>query len=350
MRYWQQAAGDGDRNYAQICLEWDVILNGPGYAGRWPECEKQLRKDEVTSRKISDIRRFCEDISEGDIIILRLGTNQVSGIGIVIGDYEYLPDLFGDVDGWDIQHVRRVKWLWKNIEEPKTFPTYTLNFGDTTQLLDHEKSKEVLEWIERLNLNFSEAQDLKQLPSSENRKVSLNDVFESLFDDGVSSTSIEALNKEIDELIRIAKWYQTQKSTHPSEAETISYLVVPLLRSLGWTPQKMAIEWNNVDVALFNKLPRENDNLSVVVEVKRKGSSCLTALSQASNYAEGKEKCHRLIVTDGLRYGTYIKDGSSFKLQAYFNITDLKACYPIYACKGVYEALQVMTTEWLPNQ
>ena len=45
----------------------------------------------------------------------------------------------------------------------------------------------------------------------------------SLFDDGVSSTSIEALNKEIDELIRIAKWYQTQKkSTHPSEAETIS--------------------------------------------------------------------------------------------------------------------------------
>lgn len=28
---WQQAAGDSNRNYVGICLDWDVILNGPGY-------------------------------------------------------------------------------------------------------------------------------------------------------------------------------------------------------------------------------------------------------------------------------------------------------------------------------
>ena len=195
-----------------------------------------------------------------------------------------------------------------------------------------------------MNLNFSKVHDLKLLPASKNREVKFDAVSEFLFDHGVSSTSIEVLSKEIDELIRVAKWYQ--KFVDPSESETISYLVVPLLRALGWTPQKMAIEWKNVDVALFNTLPRENGNLSVVVEVKKKGSSCLTALSQASTYAEGKESCHRLIVTDGLRYGIYINRNSDFKLHAYFNITNLKTSYPIYECHGVNEALKAMTPEW----
>ena len=344
--YWQQAAGDGDRIYAETCLKWDVILNGPGYAGRWPDCRDKLIEDGHTSRKLTDIKRFSEDMSEGDIVVLRLGTNQVLGVGILKGDYEWL-DIFEDVDGWNIQHVRRVKWLWNGLEEPKSFPTYTLKFGDTTQLLDREKSKEVLDWINELSLNFFEVPDLITLPPTKNREVEFDDVSEFLFDHGVSSTSIEILSKEIDELIRVAKWYQ--KFTDPSESETISYLVVPLFRALGWTPQKMAIEWNNVDVALFNTLPRDDSNLSIVVEVKKKGSSCLTALSQARTYAEGKKNCHRLIVTDGLRYGIYIKQNSDFKLYAYFNITNFKASYPIYECRGVKEALKSMTPEWAKN-
>jgi len=31
---WQVAAGDTNRNYADLCLEWDVILNGPGSEGK----------------------------------------------------------------------------------------------------------------------------------------------------------------------------------------------------------------------------------------------------------------------------------------------------------------------------
>jgi len=27
---WQQAAGDKDCNYSELCLKWGVILNGPG--------------------------------------------------------------------------------------------------------------------------------------------------------------------------------------------------------------------------------------------------------------------------------------------------------------------------------
>jgi len=117
----------------------------------------------------------------------------------------------------------------------------------------------------------------------------------------------------------------------------------------AWTPQKMAIEWKKVDIALFSNLPREDDNLSVVVEAKKKGNSCLTAISQAQRYAEGKQKCMRLIVPDGLRYGIYLKNGKNFYLYAYFNITDLKESYPIYECHGVKEALRAMTPEWMSD-
>ena len=71
----------------------------------------------------------------------------------------------------------------------------------------------------------------------------------------------------------------------PSEFETVAYLVVPLLRHLGWTPQRMAVEWNRIDVALFDAMPRANDNLAVAVEAKKRDDSCLSARGQAEGYA-----------------------------------------------------------------
>src|SRR5216684_1647323 len=43
----------------------------------------------------------------------------------------------------------------------------------------------------------------------------------------------------------------------------------------GWTPQKMSVEWNQVDVALFSELPRNDEHLHVVVEAKKMDNSCL---------------------------------------------------------------------------
>src|SRR5665213_4554658 len=34
--FWQQACGDTDRVYSDLCLKWDVILNGPGVQGPFP--------------------------------------------------------------------------------------------------------------------------------------------------------------------------------------------------------------------------------------------------------------------------------------------------------------------------
>jgi len=144
---WQVAAGDTNRNFVDLCLKWDVILNGPGSAGPWPDCIESLRKElKLSEKKIDDLRRFCEVIKDGDIVLLRLGTADIFGVGLVVGQYEW-KDEFSDVDGWDLQHVRRVRWLWKYEKNSKKFDPYTLKFGDTAQTID---SDEIKKWISQI--------------------------------------------------------------------------------------------------------------------------------------------------------------------------------------------------------
>lgn len=340
---WQNAAGDSDRNYSELCIKWDVILNGPGYAGAWPSCAEPLRTDEWSSKKITDLKRFGEDMQDGDLVVLRVGTATVLAVGQIVGSYEW-HDEFGDIDGWDLQHVRRVRWLWHNLASPKAFDTYGLKFGDTTQKLNDGP---VSEWLASLEIPADAlTRSLASLPAVKGKgEISIAEISEFLFDHGVASASITNLVNEIGELIRIAKWYQ--RSGKPSEHETVAYLVVPLLRALGWTPQRMAVEWNHVDVALFEQLPRSDQSLCVVVEAKKMDNSCLTAKSQAMAYANRKVGCHRLIVTNGLRYGVYIRKGEGdFQLYAYLNLTRLMHDYPAYECKGGEDALLAMAPEW----
>lgn len=338
---WQQAAGDTDRNYADVCLTLGVILNGPGHFGKWPDCDQTLRSNGISLKKITDLRRFAEEMNDGDLVVLRVGTSVVLGVGKIVGPYQWTEE-FGDVDGWNLQHVRRVRWLWDGRKTPQSFQTYAMKQGDTTQKLNEGA---VADWLSKLPLPDNDPDcPLPELPP-DSKGVSVAEVSEFLFDCGVASSSITHLLQEIGELTRIAKWYQ--RSAMPSEHETLAYLVVPLLRALGWTPQRMAVEWNHVDLALFDQLPRSDNTLRVVVEAKKMDNSCLTAMSQAMSYAEGRPACHRLIVTDGLRYGVYVRSGTEpFQLHAYLNLTRLRQDYPIYLCKGAKDALLAMTPEW----
>jgi hypothetical protein len=344
---WQQAAGDMDRNYSDICLSLDVILNGPGYAGPWPSCEQTLREDGRSARKVTDLRRFAEEMQDGDLVVLRLGTATVVGVGQLVGLYDWCEE-FGDVDGWNLQHVRRVRWIWNGRNNPKTFDTYALKQGDTTQKLSEGP---VMDWLSTLRIPKEYlSRSLAELPDpTKNNEITVTEISEFLFDHGVASASITNLQNEIGELTRIAKWYQ--RSSKPSEHETVAYLVVPLLRALGWTPQRMAVEWNHVDVALFEQLPRSDETLRVVVEAKKMDNSCLTAMSQAMTYSNGKVSCHRLIVTDGLRYGVYTRhETEQFTLYAYLNLARLRKHYPVYECNGAEEAHLAMAPEWKPNE
>jgi len=353
---WQIAAGDGDLNYTDFLLLWDVIVVGPGRQGSWPDCEPQLVKEKWTSKKISDLRRFCTEIKPDDIIILRLGTSHVYGVGEVVGNYQW-SDLFGDFDGWDLQHFLRVRWLWtyNENEEPVKFPKYTLNWGNTTQIVDKNRvsSKHLINWLEKLVIpqeNFE--RDLKILPKlpkvdSYIRQIGKEDIGNYLYDHGIASSLINNLLGQIDELTRIASWYYRQLHW-PSEQETIAYSVIPLLRVLGWTPQKMAIEWKHIDIALFHRLPREDRNVRVIIEAKSKKHGVLSKMDQASTYLKDRDECDRIIVTNGVQYGIYIRKQGEFSRfpSAYLNLTRMLNDYPIMKCKGAKEAFLYMTSEW----
>src|SRR5574337_340233 len=331
IRLWQEEGGLPERNYTRLCLDASVILNGPGAAGPWPECADKLRAEGVTNRKLADLKTFCEEVANSDLVVLRVGTTEVWGVGIVYGDYEWNP-WFGDVDGWDIQHVRRVHWFWKADREPKRFPTYTLKLGNTTQELT---SPAVREWIGSLDVPQSaDPALLPTLPRAKDfREVTIDELGAWLFERGVGADSISALTRGIDDLIRIARWYaRTWNTNQPSEHETIAYLVTPLLRILGWTPQKMAIEWSAVDVALFAAMPRSEKTLAAIVEVKKMNEPIWAAFDQARSYAErpGREGCRRLIVTDGRRYGIFLRDGGGTfgdKPAAYLNLESMTPRY-----------------------
>lgn len=357
-RIWQVAGGDTNRRYIDLLLHWGVIVNGPGEYGAWPDCKEELKRAGISDKKIDDVRRFCEDIKPGDIIVLRLGTKEIYAVGKIpetkLG-YAWLDD-FGDIDGWDLQHTKRVDWIWHQGGQPKTFESPTLKWGDTVQLLG--QNTEVIKWLNQLNPD-ARTNELVCLPESckdkqKINKLTTNEIGEFLYDQGVSANSIDTLLAKMDDLIRIATWYR-RSGVAPSEHETIAYLAIPLLRALGWTPQRMAVEWNRIDIALFGKMPRIDENLIVSVEAKRRDISCLSAQSQAQGYAEnkGREKCARLIVSDGIRYGIYLRN-SNGKFQerpiAYLNLGRLIDSYPILGmgkrCFGAKEALLVMAADW----
>lgn len=143
---WQVAAGNGNKNYTHQCLAQNVIVIGPGHYGAWPDCEKDMRKDGITERGIGIVRRFAEEMKPGDIVVLRIGTRQVYGVGEIISSYDW-SETYKDVQGWDLQHFRRVRWLWHQNGEPKMFPVYSLKLGNSVQRLT---SPEVRHWLHSL--------------------------------------------------------------------------------------------------------------------------------------------------------------------------------------------------------
>ena len=110
MRFWQVAAGESSRDYSSVFTDFGVMLVGAGDPGPFSE-----RKSYYTGHRDwrNQIVRFAERVSLEDIVVLKKphGTQwEIVAVGVVKGEYEYL-DLFEDVEGWDLQHCRKVAWV-----------------------------------------------------------------------------------------------------------------------------------------------------------------------------------------------------------------------------------------------
>ena len=103
-RFWQIAGGPSGRSYSTVFLRHGVGLIGPGDPGAW----NPGRPDEDFDNS-SSVRRFATEPQEGDVVLLRAGNSVVRAVGLIASNYQYLPQ-FDDVNGWDLQHARRIRW------------------------------------------------------------------------------------------------------------------------------------------------------------------------------------------------------------------------------------------------
>jgi hypothetical protein len=245
--------------------------------------------------------------SYADVFLLRTGLATITAVGLVAGDYLY-ANAFDDVNGWDLQHARRVRWC--RLNEPHVFSGSA--FGANAPRCSRVWSEGIIDFAERF-LNspptFWQTAPLPELPAEEPLLDLVPDALR----------GIVALAADLVPLFQDGEAF----GEPPSEDELIAHLVVPFLRALGWPPERIAVKWRYIDVAVFESLPRTPENCLLVIEAKRLGAGVEGALDQAKGYVETLGIPRDVIVTDGIRYRIYA-GGRGFEPVAYANLARLK--------------------------
>lgn len=317
------------------------MIVGPGDAGPY---------DLPTYSRLGDIgnsiRRFWLEAQNGDVVLLRLGTGGVLAVGEIADHVPEMCDAFADVDGWHLQHTRRVRWFDGT---NKTFAKTTL--GGQVRTFAEVRVSAVREWVKSLPERSKDDRErsLCALPSA-GRVLEVSELARRLFVEGLASEAVDRFVSRLESLRRIASWYANEEKRpagRPSEHETIAYLVLPLLFSLGWSEQTAAVEWHHVDVALFESMPSSDETLACVLEAKPLDRSVFSPLGQAKAYADrhGRPKCTRLVVTDGIRYALHRREKGDFRLVAYLSLLSLRDGYPAFDCAGAVQAIIGMSKE-----
>ena len=298
---WQIAGGPTNRSYADLFVRHGVALVSPGDAGVW----RPDRRDEEFGGHY--VRRFAADVQPGDAVLLRSGLTSISAVGLFAGEYQYLPQ-FDDVNGWDLQHARRVRWYPLS----GNYSFETLVFGASPARFAKVGHWEVVRYTERFLASPPMQWQTAALPPLPTEEPGLAQVPDCL----------AGLVSQAQDLARLYSDVETFGDL-PTEDELVAHYVVPLLRALGWNVERIALKWQDVDVSLFRALPRCPEHCHLIIEAKRLGGGVEGALRQAQSYLAKLGIQRDVVVTDGIRYRLYAAD-RSFEPVAYANLIRLK--------------------------
>jgi hypothetical protein len=295
-RVWQIAGGPRGRSYAVVFLRHGVGLIGPGDAGPWTSD----RPD--TDFSGTSVRRFATRARPGDFVLLRAGKSVVNAVGLIASDYQYLAQ-FDDVNGWDLQHGRRIRW--RPLPEDHDFGQAV--FGANPRRFGKVDHPQVVDFARRFVNSPPTDWQQAALPALPPEEEALIDVPERLRD--LVGFALDFVNQPFGERV--------------SEDEMIAHLIVPLFRTLGWLPEQIAVKWRYVDVALFDRLPRKPENCRLVIVAKYPSVGAEGALGQAKRYCRKLGICRDVLVSDGFRYRLYAAD-QDYQPVAYANLIRLK--------------------------
>lgn len=298
---WQVAGGSISRSYSDIFMRYGVCLLGPGDSGPW---RADRLDDEFDG---SFVRRFASELQIGDAILLRVGISTINAIGIVASDYMYLNQ-FDDVNGWDLQHARRIHWTC--LLEPYSFKrqVFGANPSRISRILNDDIRDYVLKFINSPPTTW-QMEPLPDLPQNEPELDEIPVDIQNIVSQAYDLTPL-FLDK-------------TNFGDLPTEDELVAHFVVPFLVSLRWPPEQIAVKWRYIDIAVFNGLPRTPENCAYIIEAKRFGVCAENALEQAKRYLESIGVQRDVVVTDGIRYRLY-SHKEAFEPVAYANLARLK--------------------------
>lgn len=299
---WQISGGPPSRSYADVFLKHGVILIAPGDTGPWSR--ERYAHDWALQGFVC---RFAEEIALGDVVLLRTGASTIAAVGVVASDYLHLEQ-FDEVSGWDLQHARRVRWC--RLPQDHAFSSSV--FGASPTRCSRVLQEEVLDFVRRFLNSPPTHWQTAPLPALPPEEPPLGQVPAALH-------GIVAQTADLVPLFRRSQAF----GDSPSEDELIAHFVVPFLRALGWPPERIAVQWRHIDVAVFRTLPRTPENCLLVIEAKRLDAGVEGALEQAKGYVEGLGAPRDVVVTDGVRYRMYAGE-RDFEPVAYANLARLK--------------------------
>lgn len=128
---------------------------------------------------------------------------------------------------------------------------------------------------------------------------------------------------EIERLQELAEWYEKHDEDYDvKEHEARTFLIVPLIMSLGWDEKRMKIEWKHKDVALFNAPYSEKNEPIIIIESKRLWDGLGDAPEQAESYTRQHKACRQFVASDGIHYKLFSKPkhARKFRFSAYLNL------------------------------
>jgi len=142
-------------------------------------------------------------------------------------------------------------------------------------------------------------------------------------------------------IIILIKWYK-ENDPNVLEYELRTFVVIPFLLSLGWSEQKIKLEYNKIDIALFNNTynSKEKQEPKIIIETKTFDDGLYFAQNQIQNYVNNYNDCQIFVTTNGYRYNIFKNVENEFIRYSYFNLLDMREFdYLDNSIKGMLEGM-----------
>jgi hypothetical protein len=346
---WQIACGEKGRRYQRLFLDHDVMFLGPGRFGAYSPSLYDANPEAKAEGegKITSIRQFATEVRPGDLVLLRSGYNVLS-IGVVDTDY-FHATAFDDVYGWDLEHCRRVIWQRQHDGALQRIQSSADLFEDRKQIpmftrVNHPRNldpiRDLLPQIVRRPLNV--------LPESPPPPLSLEQLSDALFREGLSYDACVHVERAIRKLRGLLGWYGDERSPgRPTEHEVVAHMILPLMLALGWSEQLLAVEWRKIDLAVFTHAPTTASSCGLVCEAKGMDNPLQDVVEQAIGYCDKHQldHCSKILVGDGGYFSLYRKIAGAWETDpsGYVSLRKLRRHYLLPKGADAVKTLMALT-------